>query len=511
MTENEVCGMDRDDVSLRARIVQSGAERLAIYGAGAYAARLLFYLEVVELKERVDFIIVSEAGGNPGEIRGIPVKPLDEAAGSLRGKMILVAMKEEAAEGVRERLRGCDTGLVMTVSERQVKQIPMDIFRYYQGKPLDANKVLFYCYDGQGYKCNCKYIAEKLLEQEKPPKIVWAVTSEEQARFPRGVRVVRPGTKEYLDEIYTCGVFVSNCGRDMGIIKRKGQYCVNTWHGYGPFKKVEASLETVTAERKEQLRKETAYYDLYLSGSRFYSGIYREAFLYFGEVLECGAPRNDILFRENGEIVEKVYDCFNIPRDRKILLYAPTFRKDKQKAFEKYDLDMAKVRKALSDRFGGRYVLVYRFHHQLYEMEQCGRYEQEGYNATFYDDVQELLAAADVVITDYSSLMWDFSLRGKPVFLYQNDLEEYEDERSFYCPVGQWPYPRARTQERLIEAVLGFDEEKYAKELGGFLKKYGSCDDGHASEKVVERILEKMGTLAEQQAKMEGNGNGVEL
>ena len=151
---------------------------------------------------------------------------------------------------------------------------------------------------------------------------------------------------------------------------------------------------------------------------------------------------------------------------------------------------MCKILGALRNRFKNEFVLLYRFHHQLYNSKERIEFYENGIDVTLYPDIQELLVAADVVITDYSSLMWDFSLQRKPVFLYQSDAKEYENNRGFYAPVSEWPYPQAHTQDELIELIVHFDNEAYLRELNLFLEKYGSCDDGHASERVVKRIME---------------------
>ena len=110
-------------------------------------------------------------------------------------------------------------------------------------------------------------------------------------------------------------------------------------------------------------------------------------------------------------------------------------------------------------------------------------------NVSDYPDAQELLVAADVLITDYSSIMWDFSLQYKPVFLYHNDINEYLDKRGFYCPLAELPYPIGHDNDELYEKVLNFDPEQYEKELKKFFEKYGALDQGVATDKVVSHIL----------------------
>ena len=136
--------------------------------------------------------------------------------------------------------------------------------------------------------------------------------------------------------------------------------------------------------------------------------------------------------------------------------------------------------------------MLYRFHHYLYALGMPQNYYADAIDVTYYPDIQELLVAADVVITDYSSLMWDFSLQRRPVFLYQNDEKDYENDRGFYSPVSEWPYPKAHTQDELVDTIMHFDNDEYINKLNAFFEKYGSCDDGHAAERVVKRIMNEI-------------------
>ena len=270
--------------------------------------------------------------------------------------------------------------------------------------------------------------------------------------------------------------------------KREGQFFINTWHGYGPFKLAEGDVNKDTAS-KERYTKSNGASDLFLTASSFYGQIYRRSFYYQGEVAEYGAPRNDVFFRKN-DLGEKIRKLYRIPQEKGIVLYAPTYRSMTGDDFKKYNPDWEHILASFRERFGKEYVVVYKLHHYMQKLVlEKGLYEQ-AVEATFYPDMQELLVAADIVITDYSSLMWDFSLQRRPVFLYHNDEEQYTNDRGFYAPVSEWPYPKAHSEEELIEQIRCFDEEKYITELNAFLEKYGSCDDGHASERVVKRILD---------------------
>ena len=466
-------------------------KKIIIYGAGIYATMLFSFFKMEGLEDNVVCFAVSDKKENHNFINGKPVMSFDAISINYDKTMIIIAMNKENANAVLEKLNWDNKRSLYYFSEVCFKEarerIKEKIYEKYTTYPIQKNKVFFYCYEGMGYRCNCKYIAEKLLKGHYPVQLVWALTDiEDKADIPQPIKTVMINTEEYYKELYTSSVIIENDGMDSWVYKREGQYCINTWHGYGPFKMVNASLAGIDSNSMKNLY---SYYDLFLTASRFYSQVYRASFCYVGEVLECGAPRNDIFFPGKNR-KESIYHLYGIQEEKKILLFAPTFRYNHESAFGKYRIDMCKILGALRNRFKNEFVLLYRFHHQLYNSKERIEFYENGIDVTLYPDIQELLVAADVVITDYSSLMWDFSLQRKPVFLYQSDAKEYENNRGFYAPVSEWPYPQAHTQDELIELIEHFDNEAYLRELNLFLEKYGSCDDGHASERVVKRIME---------------------
>lgn len=462
---------------------------IIIYGAGIYGTLLFSLLDVKGLKDNVTCFAVSDRNENQEYLFGKRVLQFEDINIDSSETVIIVAMKDDKAGIVIEKLWQQNiNNLYWFNSYVKAKQETEWLrFKKHYNKTIQKNKVLFYCYDGLGYRCNCKYIAEKLLKGNYPVNLVWALRNIENGLdVPESIKTVKIDTDEYYNELYTSSVIVENSGKDIHVYKREGQLCINTWHGYGPFKKVNAALPEYDVKSLEDY---FSYYDLFVTASKFYTQVYKDSFCYKGEVLECGAPRNDIFFIDN-KAKDKICQLFNIPADKKIVLFAPTFRYDTAASFDKYHIDMKKVLHAMRNRFGEEYVLMYRFHHVLYQSKERLHYYENGIDVTLYPDIQELLVAADAVITDYSSLMWDFSLQRKPVFLYQSDAEEYENNRGFYAPVSEWPYPHAHTQDELLEIIARFDYETYIENLNLFLEKYGSCDDGHAAERVVKRIMD---------------------
>lgn len=465
-----------------------GKAKTVIFGAGMYGKKLYTFLKIRGLNKGVISFLVSDKRGNPDSIDQVPVKEVSELGEELAECVVLLAVGNTHAGEVISLLQDYVVKDLYRVTTELMKMILGEIVDEMKKLPLERNKVFFSCYEGMGYRCNCKYIANELIRGRYPVKMAWVVTNGNGGDIPEPIKKVEMYTEEYYRELYTSKICITNNTSSLLGQKKEGQYYINTWHGFGPFKKVQASVP-INKDRLSEIRETNAKYDLFLTGSMFYSQVYRKSFLYQGEIYECGAPRNDVFFGDHG-IKDEVYKGFGIPADKKILLYAPTFRTEMEKSFENYDLDMPKILEALHARFGGEYVLMYRFHHHLYKLGRDADYYGDGIDATYYPDVQELMAAADVLITDYSSLMWDFSLQEKPVFLYQNDEEAYRDDRGFYCPVSGWPYPRAHNMEELLDGIRGFDKESYERDVKDFLKKYGSCDDGRASLRAAERIME---------------------
>ncbi len=464
-------------------------KKIIIYGAGTYGCYLHTFLGIKGMDKNVICFAVSDMNGNPKNLFGKPVVLFDSLDFYNDEIVYIVAMNEKHFDAVAARLGEKNVTNIYKMPLDFLNSISYQIYEECRKLPIKKDKVFFYCYGGMGYRCNCKYIAEKLLEGIYPVELVWGVSSAENGSdIPKEIKIVNLNDWEYFQEIYTSSIIICNDGRPPSVYKREGQFCINTWHGYGPFKKVNGALSGCD---EKKIRERNSYFDLFLTGSRFYSQIYRDSFFYEGEIAEWGAPRNDVFFKELF-LKEKIYSIYKIPVNKKVILYAPTFRNESIFTASSFEIIWEEVLNAARERFQQEYVLMYRFHHKLYQTKERVNYFERGIDVTLYPDIQELLVAADIVITDYSSLMWDFSLQKKPVFLFQNDKEEYENSRGFYAPVSDWPYLKAHTQKELLESIKTFDNERYNMELTFFLEKYGSCDDGHATERVISRIMNKI-------------------
>lgn len=460
---------------------------IVIYGAGKYAVALYKYLWMKKKQNNVKCFVVTKHDQNSNVLLDLPIMEYEDFYAHYHKEFIVIAIKDYI--DVQSKLERDNISEYRVAETSEIKKYQTMWMEYLQHLPI-RNKIFFDCFHGRGFECNCKYIAQKLIEEKCDVDLVWNVTEKDMYDFPYKIRQVKSTSIEYETELYSSRIIVDNVGTAPHN-KRKEQYFINTWHGTGPFKKVALSIESLrkSAEYVEKRKNEYNKTDLYISNSADNTYMFRESFQYEGEILQSGNPRNDILFNSQG-IKEKVYDELKLDIAKKVLLYAPTFRDSIESSFEKYTLDMNKILKTCEKRFGGEFVLLFRFHNKLRDYVNFSNFYSNGINVTNYPDVMELVVAADVLITDYSSIMWDFSLQRRPVFLYHNDEQEYINDRDFYWPISRWPYVVAHTSEEMCEKIISFDEKDYLFRLERFFQEDPSYDDGHASERVVERIMD---------------------
>ena len=357
--------------------------------------------------------------------------------------------------------------------------------------PVNSGKIVISSYYGRGYGDNLKYIAEKLLASGEDLKIVWLVKDErEKKSLPAEIIGCKVNSAGAIYHLSTAKIWIDNCRKGMTLFKRKKQFYIQTWHGGGAQKRCEADAESVLSKKYvRSAKKDSKMIDLFISDSRFMTDLFHRSFWYGGPVLECGYPRYDVLLSKDEELVSKVYGYYNIDREKKLVLYAPTFRVDL--SFDAYNIDFARLRESLKKRFGEEFVILVHLHPNVANVE--GGIEYDGVsviNSTFYPDTQELIAVSHILIGDYSSINYDFSLKREPVFRYTADLADYCNDRDLYFAFGEYPYPYAENNDELEKLVLDFNEEEYLNTLNAFFERLGAVIRDDSSDKVAGAIIE---------------------
>lgn len=364
------------------------------------------------------------------------------------------------------------------------------LIKLLQCLPIKKNKILMMSYYGKGYDCNPKYLTEYLLEHKSqyPWDIVWVFNNVEIHKNIEGIRKVRMMSLRYFYELCTAQVILTNFRMTKQFHKRKNQYYIQTWHSSLRLKKIEKDAETSLMQSYIEMAKaDSKQCNLLISGCKMSTEIFRRAFWYQGPILECGTPRNDYLINNRQDEVKQVKERLGILQNKKIVLYAPTFRKDHD--MNVYNLEYKKIINSLQKRWGEEWVVLIRLHPHLSSDKLQINWDNQIKDVTQWDDIQELLKVSDVLISDYSSLIFDFSFTKRPCFLYVPDLENYiAQDRSLYFEIDKLPFEIAKSQQELEQKIEGFIEQNYDNKLQQFMGKIGSFEDGQACKRLAEYI-----------------------
>lgn len=359
-------------------------------------------------------------------------------------------------------------------------------------------RVMCWAYSFKQYGCNPRYLTEYLLENNPEFEICWVFRNKvDISGIDKRIRCVRYLSFEYFRLVNTSEFFITNARTDPYRIywhKRPGQKYLMLWHGGVALKKIEKDAEDklrYSYVKKAKIDSRTC--DLMISGCRFQTELLKNSFWYSGEILERGIPRCDIFFDpdKHKAIDESVRKTYSIPADHRIVLYAPTFRADH--SIEPYKIEWSKVIPAIDKAFGniGTTVLV-RLHPNLIgkvDTSSLTCYDHVA-DATLYHDMQGLLCIADMLITDYSSSMFDIGMLRKPCILYAADIEKYN--RGYYFKFDEMPFPLAHNEKELIERIQNFNNEEYLKEIESFYNdRIGMIENGTSSKALSEWMVSR--------------------
>jgi CDP-glycerol glycerophosphotransferase len=372
----------------------------------------------------------------------------------------------------------------------------------YLRSPL-ADIVVFDSCNGTQYSCNPRAIYEELARRDTDLECVWVT---QDGQFPIdsttdvNTRTVLAGSREHYRVLARARHIVTNHGLPPSYFKRDGQTYVQTWHGT-PLKRLAHDLRDMPyqrTERQDWMEWEVPRWDLLLSPSPYATQIMRRAFHYDGDVLETGYPRNDILSSPEWESVgTRIRKRLGIPDGKKVVLYAPTWRDDRRHGPGRQgfslELDVETLRAAL----GEDHVLLLRTHHLVTDRSLPAATGADGFvmDVSRYPDIADLYMAADVLVTDYSSAMFDYAVLGRPMVFFTYDLERYRDHvRGLYIDLeAEAPGPVVTTSADVARAVKAApdSEQWYADAYDRFFVKYCPHDDGQAAARAVDRIFNR--------------------
>lgn len=350
------------------------------------------------------------------------------------------------------------------------------------------NRILCDHFCGCGYGDNPKYIAENIHETYPEYEIFFVYDKDKCGRndFPGFIKLVPIFSFRHLLVLASSKFWIFDYRPSVHIPKRKNQFYIQTWHATIGTKKSEKDAEDALPKiYVKNAMTDSRQIDVCIAGSEQMFCFYKKSFWYNGEVLRSGCPRSDILF--DATKANEIRGQLGFER-KKICMYAPTFRNSH--SLEMYGLDFGRLKDILERTFSGEWIILLRLHPNMADVP-VGYLPDFVKNYSFYYDVQELLAVSDILITDYSSIVYDFMLTGRPAFIYATDFNDYEKERGFLIDLKETPFSIAENNEELERNMSEFNAHSYSENIATFKSKVGSFDDGHASERIIEWIGER--------------------
>ena len=361
--------------------------------------------------------------------------------------------------------------------------------------PLDGELAVFGAYWGRVPSCNPAAIHAKLRELAPDVRTVWVVENRRRAEVPAGITVVGPGSRGYREAISRATYFVNNVNFPDGAPKRPGTVHLQTHHGT-PVKKMGLDLQDYPAANGAldfaKLLERVDRWDYSLSSNRYSTLIWERVYPSSFRTLEYGYPRNDVFYSATAEDVAAARAELGIEPGQKALLYAPTLRD--YRATYRPQLDLARLARTL----GPDYVLLNRGHY-LYDEDAAFGTDGAGggvVDVSRHPSVERLALAADALVTDYSSVMFDYANLDRPIVVFADDWEVYQQTRGVYLDLfsgraGEAPGPAVRTEEELAELFRSGDWDSAGSRAlrTAFRERFCAFDDGRAAERVVRTVF----------------------
>ncbi len=365
-------------------------------------------------------------------------------------------------------------------------------------KPLKENWILFESFFGKNYSDSPKYIYE-YLSKAYPGKYrcIWVI-DKKNTRIPYRNKKIKRFSIAYYYYLARCGYFVFNGRQPEWAKKRPESIFLQTWHGT-PLKKLVFDIEDVssaTPRYKQQVYKQSRAWDYLIAPNAFSSETFRRCFMFDNTMLDTGYPRNDILHAPDRDKLAVELRCrLGIPSEKKVLLYAPTWRDDEYYAKGQYKFELHMDLDYMREALGNEYVLLLRTHYFIADSLDVSALSGFAYNVSRYDDISKLYLISDILITDYSSVFFDYANLKRPMLFFTYDLEKYRDVlRGFYFDIEkEVPGPLLYTTEEVADAVKNIRtiQKEYAPRYEIFYQRFCGWEDGHASQKVVESVFSK--------------------
>ncbi|CAM3508585.1 CDP-glycerol glycerophosphotransferase family protein [Bacillus subtilis] len=375
------------------------------------------------------------------------------------------------------------------------------LFKIFALLPRNNKLILFESYSGKQFSCNPRAIYEYLQENKDQYdyKLIWSIDKRYLSALD-GVDAayIKRFSLKWIWYMATAKYWITNSRLPLWIPKPKNTLYVQTWHGT-PLKKLANDMDevhmpgTTTEKYKQNFLQEASKWDYLISPNAYSTEIFKRAFQFKKQILETGYPRNDILYSLNKEsLINKVKQELGIGEGKKIILYAPTWRDNEFKKVGQYKFKLQFDLEEMKRELGDSVVILLRMHYLVSEKFNLRKYKDFVKDVSLYKDIRDLYLISDLLITDYSSVFFDYMNLKKPIVFFVYDLPAYRDSiRGFYFDFQQkTPGNLVQTSEELIKTVKELLHNPYIDHnYEDFYNEFCNLEDGKASKRVIETIL----------------------
>lgn len=370
-------------------------------------------------------------------------------------------------------------------TDQKRKLLTFQNYPKYREKPLDSRLIVFESMWGRKYSCNPRALYEYIDKHYPEYKCVWSLNDARTPIKGRGRRV-RRGSQEYFRCLATAKYFVNNVNFQTEYVKRPEQVEIQTMHGT-PLKTLglDVSADFPTERVRAQFLEKCARWNYLIVQGRFMEEKAEGIYAFSEKILKTGYPRTDELFRRNEACVSSLKSSLGIPMEKRVILYAPTWRVSNRFDMQ---LDLERMRAAL----GEDYVLLVRIHHLAAAGYKPPEDRDFIFDLTSYRSIEDLYQVSDLLITDYSSVMFDFALLDKPMIFFAYDLEEYRDQlRGMYVDFEkEAPGPLVRTTGEVIAAILAAEKDGVSlSRAAAFKEKYLTYEREDSCRRIVKEVF----------------------
>ena len=367
--------------------------------------------------------------------------------------------------------------------------------------PCDQKTVLFISFHGRGYSDNPKAIYEYLVKQHPEYHYIWAIKHHKQKNIQiEGAKVIEYFSIPYFYYLARAKYWVVNCKLPAYVLKKENQVYLQTWHGT-PLKRLAHDIvldNKDTTFYRSKMSAEEMYktydvdvekYNYMISPNPFSTTVFESAFRINRErLIETGYPRNDLLVNTSHDEIIELKKQMGLPLDKKIILYAPTWR-DNSYVTQGYTFKLEVDFKKWQEALGEDYVVIFKPHYLIINDFDIKQFKGFVYEVAATSDIASLYLVSDILITDYSSVFFDYAILNRPMYFYMFDLEAYASElRGFYFDIYKTlPGPIVETEDDLLDQLVHHDYD--FKRLEAFNEEFNKWHDGTCAKKVCDLFL----------------------